>query len=121
MQLHNSYHACTHATILPSCMHIHNNTEVTGLCTHIGMISKSTGQILRVSAVMHALFNLEGEELGNIITPAAISAAIHFVEVCCQQTSFIAGRGELEKELQMISQGMIHMYGSVAMYTAVTD
>ncbi len=70
------------------------------------MISKSTGQILRVSAVMHALFNLEGEELGNTITPVAIQAAIHFVEVCCQQTAYIAGRGELDKELSMVVQGM---------------
>ncbi len=73
---------------------------------HVGMISKSTGQILRVSAVMHALFNLEGEELGNTITPAAIQAAIHFVEVCCQQTAYIVGRGELDKELSMVVQGM---------------
>ncbi len=71
------------------------------------MISKSTGQILRVSAVMHALFSLEDEQLGNTITPTAIQAAIHFVEVCCQQTAYMAGRGELEKELKMIVQGMV--------------
>ena len=55
------------------------------------MISKSMGQILRVSAVMHALFNLGDEEVDSTIFPAAIEAAIHFVEVCCQQAAYIAG------------------------------
>ena len=60
---------------------------------YAGMISKSLGQILRVSGVMHVLFSLEEE---NVDDTAAINAAIHFVEVCCQQTAYIAGRGELE-------------------------
>ena len=70
------------------------------------MISKSQGQILRVSVSMHALFSLECEELSYTVTKDAIDAAIHFVEVCCQQTAYIAGRGELEKELNMIVQGI---------------
>ena len=48
------------------------------------MISKSMGHILRVSAVMHALFNVGDEELDSTISPAVIEAAIHFVEVCYQ-------------------------------------
>ena len=71
------------------------------------MISKSMGQILRVSAVMHTLFNLGDEELDSTISPAAIEAAIHFVEVCCQQAAYIAGRGELDEELKLIVQGTI--------------
>lgn len=39
------------------------------------------------------------------ISPAAIEAAIHFVEVCCQQAAYIAGRGELDEELKLIVQG----------------
>lgn len=70
------------------------------------MISKSLGQILRVSSSMHTLFNLECEELCSTITKDAIDAAIHFVEVCCQQTAYIAGRGELDKELDLIVKGM---------------
>ncbi len=70
------------------------------------MISKSTGQILRVSGVMHALFNLDNEDFASTITPFAMEAAIHFVEVCCQQTAYMAGRGEIEKELTLIVQGM---------------
>ena len=63
------------------------------------------GQILRVSAVMHALFTLGDEELDSTISPAAIEAGIHFVEVCCQQAAYIAGRGELDEELKLIVQG----------------
>ena len=46
---------------------------------------------------MHALFSLENKELCDIITTDAIDAAIHFVEVCCQQTAYIAGRGDLQQ------------------------
>ena len=73
-----------------------------------GMISKSLGQILRVSGSMHALFNLEDNTLSTTISTTAIDAAIHFAEVCCQQTAYIAGRGELDKELKMIIQGSWH-------------
>lgn len=69
------------------------------------MISKSQGEILRVSASMHALFSLESEELSNTITTNAIDAAIHFVEVRYQQTAYIAGRGDLQQELSMMEQG----------------
>ena len=71
------------------------------------MISKSQGLILRVSASMHALFNLESEELSDVITTDAIDAAIHFVEVCCQQTAYIAGRGDLQQELSMMEKGIV--------------
>ena len=72
-----------------------------------GMISKSQGQILRVSASMYTLFSLECEELCSTITIDAIDAAIHFVEVRYQQTAYIAGRGELDKELNLIVQGIL--------------
>ena len=70
------------------------------------LISKSLGQILRVSGAMHTLFNLECEEVGSTITKDAIDAAIHFVEVCCQQAAYIAGTGELDKELELIVKGV---------------
>ena len=74
------------------------------------MISKSLGQILRVSGV---LFSLEEENVDDTVTVATINVAIHFVEVCCQQTAYIAGRGELEKELRMLMEGTSAKYTSV--------
>ena len=59
---------------------------------YAGMKSKSLDQILRVSGVMHVLFSLEEENVDDTVTVAAINAAIHFVEVCCQQTAYIAER-----------------------------
>ena len=56
---------------------------------------------------MHALFTLGDETLCTTISTTAIDAAIHFVEVCCQRTAYIAGRGNLDKELQMIMQGTL--------------
>ena len=50
------------------------------------MLSKSSGQILRVSAAIHVLFRLENDELlPNIIAPSAIEAAIDFVEQVSQR------------------------------------
>ena len=72
----------------------------------VGMISKSLGQVLRVPGVMHILFSLDKEDVDNTVTVAAIDAAIHFVEVRCQQTAYIAGRGELEKGLSMLMEGI---------------
>ena len=81
------------------------------------MISKSMGQILLVSAVMHVLFNLGDKELDSTISPAAIEAAINFVEVCCQQAAYIAGRGELDKELKLIVQGTTFLLVNTATLT----
>ena len=36
----------------------------------------------------------------NIISEVAVRAAIDFIQLCCQQTACIAGRGMLEEELQ---------------------
>lgn len=85
------------------------------------MLSKSKGQVLRVSAALHVLFQVtqkeestseeessavqDGEDFSsddNCISEKAIAAAINFVTVCCQQTAFIAGRGNIEEEIEII-------------------
>ena len=75
-------------------------------CLHIsGVLSKSMGQILRVSAVFHILFHLNKEihsdNIDVIISESAIMAAIHFVEVCGQQVTFMAGREEIDEEIKL--------------------
>lgn len=63
------------------------------------MLSKSTGQIIRVSVALHVLFHMENEDpLPDTVSQAAIEAAINFVEVCCQQTAYIAGRGDISNK-----------------------
>ena len=67
------------------------------------MLSKSKGQILIVSAALHILLNIhskdestdESEEIS--ITYEAMVAAINFVDVCCQQTAYMAGRSDIRK------------------------
>ena len=74
---------------------------------HIGMLSKSMGQILRVSAAMHVLFHVDEEgPLASNISDIAIEAAIDFVEVCCQHTAYITGRGNINQELDIVQAGM---------------
>ena len=41
--------------------------------------------------------SLKGE-----IDDNAIRAAINFVEICCQQAAFIAGRGNIKEEIDII-------------------
>ena len=62
------------------------------------MLSKSLGQILRVSAALHILFNIESEDdIPDIISNSAIEAAINFVETCCQHTAYICGHGVIAR------------------------
>ena len=72
----------------------------------IGMLSKSIGQIIRVSAVLHVLFNIDEEnQPSTVISNMAIEAAIDFVEVCCQHTAYITGRGNIHQELEIVHAG----------------
>jgi len=90
--------------------HFFNSTDmiVSHLSSnYIGMLSKSVGQILRVSVVMHVLFNMDGNNLPTVVSEAAVNAAIDFVEVCCQHTAFITGRGKICDDLTLIEAGMI--------------
>ena len=72
------------------------------------MLNKSKGRILRVSAALHVLFNMhpkdqstdESEE--NSIAYKAIFTAINFVEVCCQQTAYMAGQNDIWKYIQLL-------------------
>ena len=76
----------------------------------LGMLSKSMGQILRVSVALHILFRVKHEDplqdpLPDTISQDAIKAAINFVEVCCQHTAYISGRGQIENELELVQAG----------------
>lgn len=74
------------------------------------MLSKSKGQILRVAAFLQVLFTLPMDEDQSscssspeitVISEDAIKAAIDFVEVCCQQAAFIAGKGTIDEEVEV--------------------
>jgi len=66
------------------------------------MLSKSRGQVLRVAAVMHMLFSIDNNDykFEDIVSEAALKAAINLVETSCQQTAFVAGRGLLQEEVE---------------------
>ena len=78
------------------------------------MLSKSKGQILRVAAVMHALFQIheiEGSELvvEDQISDNALQAAIDFVQTCIQHAAYIAERSTISKEVEIAEAGT-HIY-----------
>lgn len=61
------------------------------------MLSKEKGLILRVAGMLHVLFHLESSgDISSEISIEAIEAAKDFVDVCCQHTAFVAGRGEIQ-------------------------
>ena len=74
------------------------------------MLSKSKGQILRVAAVLHVLFqihipNLNGDHEEartepDKISDEALCAAVDFVEISTQHAAYIAGKDTIFKELE---------------------
>ena len=71
-----------------------------------GMLSKSKGQLLRVAAVMHVLFNLDNpSDIPQEISEAAVKAADSFVELCLHHAAYIGGKGKLEEAIEDISKG----------------
>ena len=78
------------------------------LLANVGMLSKSLGQIIRVALSLHILFYLDKEDpdIPDVVSSEAITAAIDFVELCCQQTAYLAGRGDISEELQRLQEGI---------------
>ena len=78
-----------------------------------GMLSKSKGQILRVAAVMHTLFQLKplhDDEaityiIDNEISLEALEAAIDFIQTSVQHAAYIAGRSTMAKEVEIAEAG----------------
>ena len=76
----------------------------------IGMLGKQKGQILRVAASFQVLFSMnrsrEGSgsnsDLNLIISDKALLASINFVELCCQQAAYIAGRGDIKDDIKNV-------------------
>ena len=76
----------------------------------LGLLSKAKGQILRVAALLHIFFETESltinlSSVPSTISEQAIRAAIDFADVSCQHTAYIAGRGEIEEEINHILTG----------------
>ena len=71
------------------------------------MLIKSRGQVLHLAAVLHMLFTLgTNQPTDDIVSEAAVKAAINYVQVVCQQAAYIAGRGSLEEEIQWFKGNM---------------
>lgn len=77
------------------------------LLQNVGMLSKSLGQIIRVALSLHILFYVDKDDpdIPDVVSSEAITAAIDFVELCCQQTAYLAGRGDISVELQRLQEG----------------
>lgn len=43
----------------------------------------------------------------RLISEAAIKAAEDFVDICCQQTAFLAGRGNIDDAILDLQRGML--------------
>ena len=71
-----------------------------------GMLSKSKGQILRISAILHVLFHMNTPlTIPEAISVDAVKAAIDLVDVCIQHAAFLAGRGDVQESIEMLTTG----------------
>ena len=67
------------------------------LISLLGMLSKSRSHVLRLSAVLHVLFyHSNDDQIPDIVSEEAIIAAINFVQLSCEQTAIISGRGSIK-------------------------
>ena len=78
-----------------------------------GMLSKEKGQILRVAASLHVLFNINTphtilQEIGD----DAVKAAVDLVDVCIQHAAFLAGR-DVEETIQGLVEGKPSLYPKI--------
>ena len=75
-------------------------------------MSKSRGQVLRLTAVMHMLFNIDNYEqpLEDEVGESAVKAAVNFIQLACQQTAYIAGKETLQEEMDRFKAGTIRCY-----------
>lgn len=91
---------------------LHDAQAFTLIFSYVGMLSKSKGQILRVAAIMHVLFQIcittENEDTDHdaivyddIISLDALKAAIDFIQTSLQHTCYIAGRSSIIEEVDM--------------------
>ena len=79
------------------------------------MLSKSKGQILRVAATMHVLFNWETlHNTSFVISDEAMKAAIDFVEICNQHVNYLTGKENINDEIENLSQSIQSMYNNIA-------
>jgi len=62
------------------------------------MLSKSRGQVLRLAAVLHMLFTLgTNQPTDDIVSEAAVKAAINYVQVVCQQAGTLLVEAVLKR------------------------
>ncbi len=85
---------------------------------HLGMLSKSKGQVLRVAAALHVLFydtrwiddgDIAVAGVPSTISTNAILAAENFVDTCCQHAAFIAGRSKMADEISRLSSSKYYI------------
>ena len=79
---------------------------------HLGMLSKSKGQQLRVAAALHVLFSNEST-IEEEISEEAIVAAQNFVDTCIQHTAYIAGRENMDDDIKKLDEGISFITGYV--------
>ena len=64
--------------------------------------------------MLHVLFQLGSPgAIPTEISERAIKAAQNFVDMCCQHTAFIAGRGDIQDAIQQIQRGSFHLLNTL--------
>ena len=63
---------------------------------------------IRVALCLHILFYLEEDpDISDVMLSEAVTASINLVEGCCQQTAYLAVRGDISEERERLQEGNI--------------
>ena len=56
--------------------------------------------------MLHVLFHLDTpDDIPSTISEAALQAAQNYVDLCCQHTAFLAGKGDIDDAIMKIQKG----------------
>ena len=73
------------------------------MCVHVGMLSKSKGQVLRVATILHVLFNMGNPtNIPRKISENSVKAADKIVDLCLQHAAYLGGRGLIHDAIEEI-------------------
>lgn len=78
----------------------------------LGMLSKSKGQLLRVTGCFHCLFLVDevhtaaenpGEfQVPSVVADDAVKTAINFIKICMNHTLYLCGRSTVSEKVDIV-------------------
>ena len=96
---------------------------ISAVWMYTGLMGKSKGMMMRVAAVLHALFTIDQQNTLTVeLSAASVTAALNLVEVCNEHTKIFSGHSSAvptSKYMQKFTSNM--SYCTVLLLTAMSS